>query len=229
VRRARAGGFALTVPDTWFEIDLHPATRDASINDLVRIRTRGVPELSAQRGAIAKLLRETARDAVGGGAVYLGVMVEVVEGAGLSASTMVSVLPSPDGTSEVSNTSAIMATLREKTARSEHDTWRKTAIVELPAAGQAARSFGVEDVEVPGGAGWVRATTMQTFVPVPDSLRVALISCSSPNVVLVDAFHDLFDAVTSTFRFVPDSTSPTAPTAPTAPTGPISTGDPASN
>jgi hypothetical protein len=212
VRRARVGRFALTVPDTWFEIDLHPATRDASINDLVRSRTRGVPELWDQRGTIAKLLREIARDAVSGGAVYLGVMVEVVEGAGLSASAMVSVLPSPDGTPTVSSASAIMATLSEKTARSEHDTWTKTALVELPAAGQAVRSYGVDDVEAPGGAGWVRATTMQTFVPVPDSPQVALISCSSPNVVLVDAFHDLFDAVTSTFRFVGDPPGQLAPT-----------------
>jgi hypothetical protein len=203
VRRAGSGGFGLTVPDTWFEIDLRPATRDASINDLVRARTRGVPELAAQRGAINKLLRETARQAVSSGAVYLGVMVEVVEGAGLSASTTVSLLPSPDGTTTAATTAAIMSTLREKTARSEHDTWTKTAVVELPAAGRAVRAYGVEDVEVPGGAGWVRATTMLTFVPVPNSPRVALISCSSPNVVLVDAFHDLFDAVTSTFRFVP--------------------------
>ncbi len=45
---------------------------------------------------------------------------------------------------------------------------------------------------------------MQTFVPIPQSDQVALVACSSPNVVLVDALHDLFDAVTSTFRFVRD-------------------------
>lgn len=215
VRRASAGGFSLTVPDTWFEIDLHPATRDASVNDLVRSRTRGVPELEGQRGAIVKLLREISRQAVTGGAVYLGVMVEVVEGAGLSASTTVSLLPSPDGSSSTASTSAIMSTLSEKAARSEHDTWTKTALVELPAVGQGVRAYGVEDVEMPGGRGQIRATTMRTFVPLPGSPRVALISCSSPNVVLVDAFHDLFDAVTSTFRFVTAS-APGAPATPAA-------------
>jgi hypothetical protein len=52
---------------------------------------------------------------------------------------------------------------------------------------------------------------MQTFVPIPQSEQIVLISCSSPNVVLVDALHDLFDAVTSTFRFVPDDGQVVAP------------------
>ncbi|AEH07668.1 MULTISPECIES: hypothetical protein [Protofrankia] len=202
-------GFSISIPDTWFEVDLNPVTRRASIDALVRERTRGVPELAANRAAISRLLRHAARDAAAGGALFCGVMAEAVEGAGLSASVTVSMLPAPDdarvvGVAEVTP-SMIMSSLSERVARSQDDTWTTVTLVDLLYVGQAARSYGVEDISLPDRAGWIRTTMMQTFVPVPRSDQVALISCSSPNLVLVDALHDLFDAVTSTFRFVTDS------------------------
>ncbi|WP_250281231.1 hypothetical protein [Frankia sp. CiP1_Cm_nod2] len=208
-------GFSISVPDTWFEVDLNPVTRRASIDALVRERTRGVPELAANRAAISRLLRHTARDAAAGGALFCGVMAEAVEGAGLSASVTVSLLPAPDDVQVVGMTevtpSMIMSSLAEKAARSQDDTWTTVTLVDLPRVGQGARSYGVEDISLPDRAGWIRTTMMQTFVPVPRSDQVALISCSSPNLVLVDALHDLFDAVTSTFRFVTDGGELMAP------------------
>ncbi|WP_165036311.1 hypothetical protein [Candidatus Protofrankia californiensis] len=208
-------GFSISVPDTWFEVDLNPVTRRASIDALVRERTRGVPELAANRAAISRLLRNAASDAAAGGALFCGVMTEAVEGAGLSASVTISLLFAPNGDRITGVTgvtpSAIMSTLSEKAARSQDDTWTTVALVDLPYVGQAARSYGVEDISLPDQAGWIRTTMMQTFVPIPRSDQVALVSCSSPNLVLVDALHDLFDAVTSTFRFVPDGGEFAAP------------------
>ncbi len=209
-----ATAFSIMVPDTWFEIDLHPATRKQSIDALVRARTRGVPELYEQRGTIAKVLRDAAREASSSGAVFCAVMVEAVEGAGLTASVTVSVLPSPvEGSAAPTAVPAIMAKLSEKQASSATDTWAKVTLVEIPGVGQAARSYGVEDIDMPGGAGWVRATTMQTFVPVPGSPQVVLVGCSSPNTVLVDALHDLFDAISGTFRFRASPSPAADPTA----------------
>ncbi|WP_322768157.1 hypothetical protein [Frankia sp. Cr1] len=192
-------------------MDLNPVTRRASIDALVRERTRGVPELAGHCTAISRILRHAASDAAAGGALFCGVMAEAVEGTGLSAGVTVSVLAAPGGdrTDGVAGDriagvtpGAIMATLTEKVARSPDDTWTTVALVDLPQAGQAARAYGVEDLTLPDRAGWIRTTTMQTFVPIPQSGQVALVACSSPNMVLVDALHDLFDAVTSTFRFV---------------------------
>ncbi|MFI1095092.1 hypothetical protein [Streptomyces sp. NPDC020917] len=43
-----------------------------------------------------------------------------------------------------------------------------------------------------------------TDVPVPGRPEeIVLISGASPVLDLAEAFHDIFDAVTSTFRFVP--------------------------
>lgn len=204
-------GFAITVPDTWFEVDLNPVTRRASINDLVRARTRGVPELAERRDEIAKVLRDAARRAADSGAIYCGVMVEAVEGTGLAASVTVSLLPASDGDLRLDNAGAIAQTLTEKVARDEDDTWTKVSVVDLTDVGPAARSAGVEDVELPDGAGWIRATMMQTFVPVPGGEGVVLISGSSPNLALAEPLLDLFDAVTGTFRFVSGNRRLTAP------------------
>ena len=45
-------GFALTVPDSWFEIDLDPATRDDAIRRLVEDRVRGNDALWEQRRGV---------------------------------------------------------------------------------------------------------------------------------------------------------------------------------
>jgi hypothetical protein len=43
---------------------------------------------------------------------------------------------------------------------------------------------------------------MQTFIPVPGQEgKVALVAGSSQVLDLADSFFDIFDAVTSTFRF----------------------------
>ncbi|WP_239311066.1 MULTISPECIES: hypothetical protein [unclassified Frankia] len=203
--------FSIAVPDSWFEVDLNPVTRRASIDALVRARTRAVPELAENRSAISRMLRNAASDAAAGGALFCGVMAEPVEGTILSASVTVSLLPAPEGgwtdgdqTNGVAP-DAILATLSEKVARSLDDTWTMVTLVDLPRVGRAVRAYGVEDITLPDRAGWIRTTAMQTFVPLPRSDTVVLIACSSPNVVLVDALHDLFDALTATFQFGPSN------------------------
>jgi hypothetical protein len=75
--------------------------------------------------------------------------------------------------------------------------------VGLPHIGTVTRTRGVEDVALPDGSGWVRAALLQTFVPFPGAgqARVALITGSSPALPLAAEMHDLFDAITTTFRF----------------------------
>lgn len=207
VSRAR-DGFLLTVPDSWWEFDLHPATRDDNIRRLVNERVRRFPELAGHRQTITAFLRRTAREAHASGAVYCGCMAQDFSGVPLTAQLTVSLVGArtPGGEALATDPSAIAGSLREKTARREGDTWRKVTLAEVPGAWQGARTYGVEDVEVPGDTRTVRAVLMQTFIPVPGTAdRVALVSGSSQVLDLADAFFDVFDAVTSTFRFVSGS------------------------
>lgn len=202
-------GFSLAVPRSWFEIDLRPSTRDASIAALVDTRVRDVPALADQRAAVVRLLRTVAREAERAGAVYCAAMAEPVDGLGLTASVTVSLLDAGAGGVVPRDARGIAASLRAKAARGPDDTWRTVRLVDLPGAGPAARATGVEDVDLPERGGWVRCVTMETLVPVPGAPgRVALVACSSPSLHLAEAMHDLFDAVSSTFTFVRADGSP---------------------
>ena len=67
-----------------------------------------------------------------------------------------------------------------------------------------AAAYGIDRKAVVDNIWKGNAEVMQTFIPVPDrSERVAVVSCSSPVLDLADSFFDIFDAITSTFRFTP--------------------------
>lgn len=200
------GGFTITVPMSWWEFDIHPATREASVRRLMAQRVRENPVLAGHRGVLGKFLNKAGREAYDSGAVYVGCMAQSFGAVPLTATVTVSVVGArtPEGELLSTDPASIVAGLRQKVARREGDPWRKVSAVEIPDVGAAARTFGVEDVEEPGSGRALRVVLMQTFIPVPDQVgRVALVSCSSAVLDLADSFFDIFDAVTSTFRFTP--------------------------
>lgn len=196
-------GFSLTVPMTWWEFDLHPATRDDSVRRLVARRVRENPALAEHRDVLRRFLTRAARDAHESGAVYVGCMAQDFDRLPLTATVTVSLVGArrPDGQLLPADPASIVAGLRPKEAAREGDTWRRVTTVEIPGTGLAARTYGIEDVAVPGDSRTVRAVLMQTFIPLPGHTdKVALVAGSSSVVDLADPFLDIFDAVTSTFR-----------------------------
>jgi hypothetical protein len=200
------GGFTITVPMSWWEFDVHPATREASVRRLMGQRVRENPALAEHRGTMTKFLNKAARQAYDSGAVYIGCMAQNFGAIPLTATVTVSAVGvrTPDGELLPTDPAAIVAGLHAMPARREGGPWRKVTAVEIPEVGPAARTHGIEDVEEPGGGRALRTVLMQTFIPFPDQAdRVALVSCSSGVLDLADSFFDIFDAVTSTFRFTP--------------------------
>ena len=196
--------FTLSMPIGWYELDVDAKTRSASINALVRERIAASPELRPAREGIVRVLKRVARQAANSGAVYCAAMVEDAAGAPMSAAVTVTVVPDrPGGIGDADPVATIAATLSPKTAQNSSDTWCTVEQIELDGA-PAARSFGVEDVQAPEGGGWMRAVTMQTFVPVRNASSLAIVSCSSPNISLAEPMIDLFDAISSTFALVDD-------------------------
>lgn len=199
-------GFSLRIPPNWFELDVHPATRDDSARALARERAADVPELRARRGEITKLLREQAASAWDAGAVYCAAMVEPVADGVLPASVTVFLLPGPLGAAsdEPDRLAALLPALTPKDAAGEDDTWTRVQTLNLEGCGQAARSYGVKDVEPEPGRK-LRVAQMQTFIPIPNVNRVLLVSCSSPAYAVAEGLFDLFDALTGTVRLDLDS------------------------
>jgi len=200
------GGISLSVPDSWWEFEVRPEGREATVRALVDERVREVPELAPYRSDLTAMLRKMAKDAHESGALYLGCMAENFEGVPLSATVTVSVLGAKNrqGAALSTDPRAIADSLRTITPRREGDAWRTVTTVDIPEVGVAARTFGVEDVPVAQGDNRVlRMVLTQTYIPVPGTTdQVVLVSGASPVLDLAEAFHDIFDAVTGTFRFV---------------------------
>ena len=82
-------GFSITVPDTWFELDVAPATRDDSIRRLVEERVRGHQEMWEARHGVTRILRDEARKAYDAGAAYAACMAMPTEDGAVTASVVV--------------------------------------------------------------------------------------------------------------------------------------------
>lgn len=145
--------FSLAVPESWWEFDVRPEGREATIRTLVDERVRDMPELAPYRADVSAMLRKMAKDAHDSGALYLGCMAENFDGIPLSATLTVSVLGAKNkqGVALSTDPRAIADSLRTITPRREGDAWRKVTTVEIPEVGLGARTYGVEDVPVSRG------------------------------------------------------------------------------
>ncbi|MGV9813361.1 hypothetical protein ACWDTQ_15730 [Streptomyces cellulosae] len=202
------GGFRIKVPESWWEFDVRPESRDDSIHRMVTERLRAHPELAPHRDTYITFLRKAAADAWKSGALYCGCMAETFGGdTPITGSVTVSLVGgrTSKGDPLPTDPEAVIAQLAVKEARREGDSWRKVTTVDIPGVGPAARTYGIEDVPVPGDelGRTIRAVLMQTFIPVPGQEgKVALVAGSSQVLDLAESFFDIFDAITSTFRFV---------------------------
>jgi hypothetical protein len=195
--------FVVSVPETWYEIDLHPATRERAIRELVEARVRGNQAMWEQRQGIIRLLGQQARAAWDSGALYCACLAIPTEDGPITGSVTVSLVRGPAGGMLEDDRSAQLTSLFTSSPRgADGEPFSTVTDVEIPTLGSCARSYGIEDVTLDEGKGVLRAVFMQTAVPVPDTNKVFLISASSPVVLLAGELHDLFDAVTGTFRIV---------------------------
>ncbi|GAA3867161.1 MULTISPECIES: hypothetical protein [Streptomyces] len=198
-------GFRINVPDSWWEFDLRPETRDNSIRRMVDERVRANPEMAEHREVIAGFLRKQAKHAWDNGSVYCGCMAQSFgDGPPITATVTVSLIGARTSSGEILPTdpAAIIGQLGNREAKKPGDAWREVSVIDIPDVGRVARTKGVEDIKVPNDSRTARAVLMQTFIPVPgDQQAVALVSGSSQVLDLADSFFDVFDAITSTFRF----------------------------
>ncbi|MDO0925059.1 hypothetical protein QQY24_06365 [Streptomyces sp. TG1A-8] len=82
---------------------------------------------------------------------------------------------------------------------------RVVTTANVPRVGEVTRVIGTEVTRLTGDTD-VALLTMHTMMPVPGTTGDFLVvSLASPNLPLKKEVHDLFDAITSTFRFVTDA------------------------
>lgn len=195
-------GFSITVPQSWYELELRPAGRDDAIRRMVDERTRGIPELWEQRGAVRSLLTRQAADAWDSGAVYAAGFALPTEEGPITGSCTISLVEDPSAAADAAPIGLDERFAERPRGADPLAPWSRSSVVQLDGGTSCARSVGIDDAPLPGG-GLVRHVFALTAVPVRDSARLFLLAFSSPVLPLVDELHDLFDAVASTFRVVP--------------------------
>lgn len=201
-------GFTISVPQSWYELELDPARSDQAIRQLVEDRVRGNDTMWPQRHAIHRLLVQQAADAHASGATYAAGFSLATDEGPVTGSLTVSLLEDPfTGADRVGLGLADRFRQVPRTA-DPLAPYAETTVVEIPTAGACPRSSGIEDTPFPGG-GLLRNVFSLTAVPLPEHERVFLLACSSPVVALSDALLDLFDAVVGTFRLARLDAGPT--------------------
>lgn len=190
-------GFVVSVPRSWYELELRPGVRDDAIRRLVEERTRGNDAMWEQRHAIRSVLLEQATQAWAAGAAYCAGFSLPTEEGPVTGSLTVSLLP--DAGASLLSTDDRFRTVPRGTDPLEP--YATSSVVDIPTAGRCARSVGISDTRLPDGP-LLRHVFMLTAVPLPAHGGTFVVAASSPVVALADELLDLFDAVTGTFRVV---------------------------
>ncbi|MFB7493275.1 hypothetical protein ACFC09_00980 [Streptomyces sp. NPDC056161] len=192
--------FLLDIPDPWQQVDL-------SGEELARTRAQALastddPRHKARINDMFRQGREVSRAARRHGALLsAGTATMYTEGL-FMAYAMVFAVSTPEG--EELTLPVLSARLGVSSATGAAPRDRVITSVRVPHVGTAARVTGTEVTRLTGDVD-VKLLTMHTMMPVPGSTQDFLVvTLASPNLTLKNEVYDLFDAITSTFRFVTD-------------------------
>jgi hypothetical protein len=185
----QVGSIGLRTPAAWWDLDLDPATRATSMDRLLAERAPG------REGAVRPTLEAATDDAVAHGAVFASIFADTFDGKAVSASLVVSVVDAEAGDEADFDPDGLrLAIAQGLTAEFRAD--GAAAEVRTIEAGPAARVRS--RVPLAGGP---EVGTVQYFVPFPRADRLAVLTFSTPNVGLADAFAEVFDAIASTLQW----------------------------
>ncbi|MEW2493705.1 hypothetical protein AB0942_09160 [Streptomyces nodosus] len=192
--------FVLDIPDLWNQLDL-------TGEDLAQVRARALastrdPLEKARINDMFRQGREVTRAARRHGAVLaVGTATMYPEGL-FMAYGMVFAVTTPQG--EELTLPVLSARLGVSSATGSAPKDRVITSVDVPHVGTVARVTGTEVTRLTGDID-VKLLTMHTMMPVPGTTEDFLVvTFASPNLPLKSEAYDLFDAITSTFRFVTD-------------------------
>lgn len=190
--------FLLDVPDLWSEVDMSGGAMAAARAEALA-RTED-PVGRAHINDMFRQGRDLLRSARNHGALLsAGTVTQYDEGL-FMAYAMVFAVSTPDGVELT--LPLVSAQMGVASANGKAPKDRAVTSVRIPEVGAVARVTGTETTRVTADID-VELLTMHTIMPVPQRPRDYLVvTCASPNLPLKEVVYDLFDAITSTFRFV---------------------------
>ncbi|OJF13491.1 hypothetical protein [Couchioplanes caeruleus] len=203
--------FLLNVPDLWDQVDL-------SGEELARTRARALsmtddPRQRMRINDMFRQGREISRAARRQGALLATGTATVYDEGLFMAYGMVFAVTTPRGQELTLPVLSAQLGISSATGVAPKD--RVISSAEVPHVGTVARVTGTETTRLTADVD-VKLLTMHTMMPVPGQTGDFLVvTMASPNLPLRNEVYDLFDAITSTFRFLTDDGEPVE----VAPTG----------
>ncbi|GAB3276063.1 hypothetical protein [Kineosporia babensis] len=187
----------IDLPDAWNLVDL-------TGEELARTRAAALargsePREKARINDMFRQGREITRSARKQGALLAAGTVTQYDDGLFMAWGMVFAVSTPEGQElTLPVLSRQLGLTREGVAPAD----RQILAAQIPAVGTVARVTGTETARLTADVD-TKLLAMHTMIPVPGrSNDYLVVTMASPNLPLKDAVYDLFDAVTSTFRFV---------------------------
>lgn len=189
--------FLLDVPDLWDQVDL-------SGEELAKVRAQALattddPRERMRINDMFRQAREISRAARRQGALLAAGTATVYDEGLFMAYGMVFAVTTPPGQELTLPVLSAQVGVSAATGTAPRD--RIISSVRLPHVGTVARVTGTETTRLTGDID-VKLLTMHTMMPVPGRAEDFLVvTLASPNLPLKNEVYDLFDAITSTFRF----------------------------
>ena len=197
---ARRHRFLIDIPETWDQIDLSGRSLEAR-----RVEALSSPGGATHKAAINAMFRQgrqLLRSALDSGALLAVGTSTSYDDEFFMAYGMVFAVSTPPG-QELTLPVLSRQLVGSRPGKVDD---RKVSSAEVPAVGRVARVTGTEMLRL-GNETKAPLVSMHTMMPVPKRPQhFLMVTFASPNVRLRPAVLDLFDALTSTFRFISDGT-----------------------
>jgi hypothetical protein len=191
-RPAAEIAFSIRLPEDWLPLDLEGDRIPVQVERLVATAAAADPAIDRHRSVIEKQIREALREARAADLSFCAVLAKVIDDVLPLAASFTIALRNPPA-----DAGDLLTGVRRI----------PNAIVgefEIPDVGTVARARYV--TRSPSGSLGnqpVDVSVTQYFVRPPRGRRIAIITASTPVLVLADEFAELFDSMVRTFAFEP--------------------------
>jgi hypothetical protein len=192
--------FSLVLPTTWRMIDMDPATRDRSVERMVRTAVGRADRLATMRRWAVRAYREVLAGAADAGAFFAATYGEEIGGRPLSASLLAFLVQCPLGAD--ANPIGVAEMAGELAAGANDERLAEAPrLVDLP-VGTAVRTRARVGAGFTGSDGREPdVDVVRFFVPVTEWATMLVIAFSTPVLPAADAFAELFDQLATTARW----------------------------
>ncbi len=189
--------FWMNLPEGWSVLDLGSSDVPSQVRILMDETEQREPSFAQYRATLDKQLRSMIRSARSSDVCFAAIFATIADrGLPVTGSISVTAHEAPEAVEADKILSEI-----------EHQDGRSNTVIELPHVGRVVRSAFRQELgstNLPD-LGTAETAVFQYFIPVPTSRRITVVTCVTPTLPIAELFGDLYDAILSTFQFLPAS------------------------